>query len=135
MKFAAGTALFGQAAAHCTLLAQSPALEIFLLTFIDRWDQLNSNTVWEYVRESTNNNSPVTDLTSNDLRCNVGGANGTGVATASIAAGSTVTFSLDQAIYHVGECLSWPVQYLNHSQSSRADVLLYEQGSNHCCCL
>lgn len=80
-------------------------------------------------RENTSGNSPVTDLASNDLRCNTGknihlpgvesclpalqlatdlkpstitGATGSGVETTSVAAGSTVSFTLDIAVYHQG---------------------------------
>lgn len=42
------------------------------------------------------------DLTSDDLRCNVGGENGTGTATVSVLAGSTVAFTADVAVYHDG---------------------------------
>ncbi|KAG9121432.1 hypothetical protein FRC07_002615, partial [Ceratobasidium sp. 392] len=35
------------------------------------------------------NNSPVTDVTSNDIRCNVNGASGASTSTATVAAGST----------------------------------------------
>ncbi|KAG8816809.1 hypothetical protein FRC17_000172 [Serendipita sp. 399] len=59
-----------------------------------------TTTAFQYVRQSTNWNSPVTDVTSNDLRCNVGATTATG--TADVAAGSTVGFALDQAIYHPG---------------------------------
>ena len=48
------------------------------------------------------NNSPVTSLSSNDLRCNVGGTSGTGTTTVSVAAGSSITFTADQAVYHQG---------------------------------
>ncbi|QRV72243.1 glycoside hydrolase family 61 protein [Ceratobasidium sp. AG-Ba] len=48
------------------------------------------------------NNSPVTDVTSNDIRCNVGGTTGSGTATATVAAGSTVGFVLDNTVYHQG---------------------------------
>lgn len=67
---------------------------------------------------NTNYNSPITgtcliipyyipiltspDLTSNDLRCNQGGENGTGTATVSVAAGSSVGFTSDVAVYHDG---------------------------------
>ncbi|KAJ4375122.1 hypothetical protein N0V83_002206 [Neocucurbitaria cava] len=48
------------------------------------------------------NNSPVTSLSSNDLRCNVNGATGGSTTTVSVAAGSTVSFTADQAVYHQG---------------------------------
>jgi hypothetical protein len=51
---------------------------------------------YEYVRRNTNNNSPVLDLASNDLRCNVGGATGANTTTIEVAAGSPFTFTLDQ---------------------------------------
>jgi hypothetical protein len=48
------------------------------------------------------NNSPVTVLTDNALRCNVNGASGASTGTVSVAAGSTVSFTADQAVYHQG---------------------------------
>jgi len=60
------------------------------------------NAPYTYVRKNTNYNSPVTDLASNDLRCNVGGASGVNTSTVSVAAGSSVTFSSDIAVYHQG---------------------------------
>ncbi|CAE7148191.1 unnamed protein product, partial [Rhizoctonia solani] len=49
-----------------------------------------------YVRANTNTNSPVTDVTSADLRCNVGGlASGSSTSTATVAAGATVGFQAD----------------------------------------
>lgn len=44
----------------------------------------------------------MTDLSSKDLRCNVGGATGGSTGTVSVAAGSSVTFTADQAVYHQG---------------------------------
>ena len=57
---------------------------------------------YQNVRKNTNYNSPVTSLSSNDLRCNVGGASGSSTSTVSVAAGSTVTFTADTAVYHQG---------------------------------
>ncbi|KAG8713442.1 hypothetical protein FRC09_018700, partial [Ceratobasidium sp. 395] len=48
------------------------------------------------------NNSPVTDVTSNDIRCNVNGASGSSTTTVPVAAGSTVGFVLDNTVYHQG---------------------------------
>ncbi|KIN05614.1 glycoside hydrolase family 61 protein [Oidiodendron maius Zn] len=59
-------------------------------------------TPYQYVRQNTNYNSPVTDLTSNDLRCNVGGESGANTSTVSVAAGSSVSFTSDVAVYHDG---------------------------------
>ncbi|KAI0171050.1 glycosyl hydrolase family 61-domain-containing protein [Pestalotiopsis sp. NC0098] len=72
---------------------------------------------YEYVRRNTNNNSPVLDLASNDLRCNVGGATGANTSTVEVAAGSPFTFTLDQAVYHQG-----PVSlYMSKAPGAAAD--------------
>jgi hypothetical protein len=70
-----------------------------------RWTKLVANSVttndYQYVRLNTNYNSPVTDVTSNDIRCNTGTqANAAKTSTYSVAAGSTIGLALDQAIYH-----------------------------------
>ncbi|KAK4207923.1 glycosyl hydrolase family 61-domain-containing protein [Rhypophila decipiens] len=57
--------------------------------------------VWKYIRQHTNYNSPVTDLASNDLRCNLGAPVG-GTETVSVRAGDSITFSLDTPVYHQG---------------------------------
>jgi len=54
------------------------------------------------IRPNTNYNSPVTDLASNDLRCNVGGLDGSGTAIREVSAGSSLTFTSDVAVYHQG---------------------------------
>jgi len=56
---------------------------------------------YQYIRENTNYNSPVTDLNSTDLRCNVG-ANGSTTATVGVTAGSKFNFTADIAVYHDG---------------------------------
>lgn len=63
---------------------------------------------YEYVRRNTNNNSPVLDLASNDLRCNVGGATGANTTTIEVAAGSPFTFTLDQVCFLHGVSESSP---------------------------
>ncbi|RDL39050.1 Uncharacterized protein BP5553_03390 [Venustampulla echinocandica] len=60
------------------------------------------NPAFTYVRKNSNYNSPVTDLSSNDLRCNAGGESGSATETVSVAAGSSITFTLDTAVYHQG---------------------------------
>ncbi|KAK0628349.1 glycosyl hydrolase family 61-domain-containing protein [Bombardia bombarda] len=60
------------------------------------------NAVFKYIRQNTNYNSPVTDLTSNDLRCNVGGGSGASTETVAVKAGDSFTFTLDTAVYHQG---------------------------------
>lgn len=72
---------------------------------------------YQNVRKNTNNNSPVTDLASNDLRCNVGGGSGASTTTVSVAAGSSVTFTADQAVYHQG-----PVSFYLSKVSSAASA-------------
>ncbi|KDQ20797.1 glycoside hydrolase family 61 protein [Botryobasidium botryosum FD-172 SS1] len=57
---------------------------------------------YQYVRQNSNMNSPVTSVTSNDIRCNTGAGSGAGTQTATVAAGSTVGFQMDQAVYHAG---------------------------------
>lgn len=57
--------------------------------------------VFQYIRQNSNYNSPVTDLTSNDLRCNVG-ASGSGTETVTVKAGDSFVFSLDTPVYHQG---------------------------------
>ncbi|KAK7740595.1 hypothetical protein SLS62_011095 [Diatrype stigma] len=70
--------------------------------------------VWEHIREHTNGNSPVTDLASEDLRCNVGAA---ATETVAMAAGDAFSFTLDTAVYHQG-----PISmYLSKAPGSVAD--------------
>lgn len=58
---------------------------------------------YEYVRKNTNANSPVTDVTSDDLICNVGGLeSGSTTKTKEVAPGSEVGFALDSTIGHPG---------------------------------
>lgn len=74
-----------------------------------RWTSLIANNTktaeYYFVRRNTNHNSPVTDVSSTDIRCNTGGLSNTGTNTATITAGSTVGFALDQSIYHIGPIL------------------------------
>ncbi|OHF01499.1 cellulose-growth-specific protein [Colletotrichum orchidophilum] len=63
---------------------------------------------YTYVRRNTNYNSPVTDVLSRDIVCNAGGlSSGPATQTATVAAGSTVGFAMDQAIYHDGPVIVW----------------------------
>jgi hypothetical protein len=61
---------------------------------------------WKYVRRNSNpawlQNGPVTDLSSTDLRCNVGGQVSNGTETVTMKAGDQFTFTLDTAVYHSG---------------------------------
>jgi len=58
--------------------------------------------VYEHVRKNLNQNSPVTDLASYNLRCNVGCNTGGSTSTEAVAAGSPVTWSSDVKVYHQG---------------------------------
>ncbi|KAI1363732.1 glycoside hydrolase family 61 protein [Xylaria arbuscula] len=74
-------------------------------------------TAYEFVRHNTNMNSPVTDLSSNDMRCNVGGATAGSTKTLALNAGDSFTFSLDQPVYHQG-----PVSlYMSKAPSTSAN--------------
>ncbi|VBB79669.1 Putative Glycoside Hydrolase Family 61 [Podospora comata] len=58
--------------------------------------------VFEHIRKNNNHNSPVTSLSDNNLRCNVGGASGASTSVVNVKAGDSVTFYTDQAVYHQG---------------------------------
>ncbi|PVH76227.1 lytic polysaccharide monooxygenase [Cadophora sp. DSE1049] len=69
-----------------------------------------------YVRQNTNMNSPVTDVTSNDIRCNVLAPQaGATTKTYTVAAGSTVGFQMDQPAYHPGPALAYLQKVTNAS--------------------
>ncbi|CUA75408.1 putative endo-beta-1,4-glucanase D [Rhizoctonia solani] len=80
-----------------------------------------------YVRSNTNTNSPVTDVTSTDLRCNVGGlASGSSTSIAAVAAGSTVGFQADIGLIHPG-----PLQvYLGKAPSGQTAATWDGSGAN-----
>ncbi|KAF2715119.1 lytic polysaccharide monooxygenase [Pleomassaria siparia CBS 279.74] len=83
------------------------------------FQKLTANGVQGGVYQNVRNvpsNSPVTSLSSTDLRCNVGGTSSGSTTTVSVAAGSSVTFTADQAVYHQG-----PVSfYLTKVESATA---------------
>ena len=58
--------------------------------------------VYEHIRKNSNYNSPVTSLSSNDLRCNVGGNSGSSTSVLDVKAGESFTFISDTAVYHQG---------------------------------
>ncbi|KII94695.1 glycoside hydrolase family 61 protein [Plicaturopsis crispa FD-325 SS-3] len=66
--------------------------------WIDGADQGLNN----YIRVPPSNN-PVTDVTSTDLTCNVNGLSGAGVSTATIPAGTNITFEWHQHAERTGE--------------------------------
>jgi len=74
------------------------------------WPQLivggTNTSSWQYVRETNNwqNLNPLTDVSSTDVRCYTSGESGT-ASTMSVAAGSTVGFTVDgnpSNLYHPG---------------------------------
>lgn len=66
------------------------------------WNTVNGGSAYQYFRTNTNYNSPVTDTSSNDIRCNVGASTGGSTGTLTVAAGGKVTLGLDIAVYHQG---------------------------------
>jgi hypothetical protein len=64
--------------------------------------QKNTQLTRFSVRQHTNGNSPVTDLTSTDLRCNKDALDGSSTGTIDVNAGDEVSFQLDTAVYHQG---------------------------------
>jgi len=60
-----------------------------------------ANPAMDYIRV-VHNNSPVLSLTSTDLRCNVGNTVAGNTTTVSVKAGSSVSFTADQTVYHQG---------------------------------
>lgn len=59
------------------------------------------HAVYQYIRKNNNDNHPVTDLASNDLRCNEG-ASGVGTDTVTVKAGDSFSFTTDTPVYHQG---------------------------------
>ncbi|RFU29943.1 lytic polysaccharide monooxygenase, partial [Scytalidium lignicola] len=66
-----------------------------------------TTTPWEYVRQWVGyyTYDPVTDVTSDDIRCNVDPAFASG--TLSVTAGSVLGFTVDPDIYHPGPLLAY----------------------------
>jgi hypothetical protein len=64
---------------------------------------------WQYVRQWTNYYAytPVQDVTSLDIRCNVNGTKAFAPSTLSVAAGSSLGFTVDPDIYHAGPALAY----------------------------
>ncbi|KAF2245769.1 lytic polysaccharide monooxygenase [Trematosphaeria pertusa] len=57
---------------------------------------------YTYIRRTSNSNSPVTDVSSTDMRCNVGGASGNGTETYEVAAGDQIGFVINAEFGHPG---------------------------------
>lgn len=86
------------------------------------YDRLIHNGVivgdyYTYIRRTSNANSPVTDITSKDMRCNVGGSSGKDTKTHTIAAGDKIGFMVDTEFGHPG-----PQQvYISKAPSAATD--------------
>jgi len=82
--------------------------------------------LWKYIRRNTNpawlQNGPVTDLSSKDLRCNVGGEVSNGTETITMKAGDQFTFTLDTAVYHIGPTSMYVTMCLDNSDNIRSSV-------------
>lgn len=57
---------------------------------------------YTYIRRTTNSNSPITDLSSPDMRCNAGGASGKSTQTYTINAGDEIGFMVNTNFGHPG---------------------------------
>ncbi|KDN34817.1 hypothetical protein RSAG8_12115, partial [Rhizoctonia solani AG-8 WAC10335] len=79
-------------------------------------------------------NSPVEDVSSPSMRCNVGGASGNGTTTTTFSAGSTVGFVLDNTIYHPGPLAVYmgkaPTTAASWDGSGANWFKIYEMGAN-----
>lgn len=65
----------------------------------------NVTSAYEYVRQTTNSNSPVTDVTSDDFVCNVGGLDAdimSKTSTYTVQPGDSVGFTINANIGHPG---------------------------------
>ncbi|KAG9219366.1 hypothetical protein CCMSSC00406_0001776 [Pleurotus cornucopiae] len=77
---------------------------------------------YQYVRQNTNINSPVTDVSSLDFRCNAGAlASGPSTSTATVSAGSTIGFALDASIGHPGPLYVYMAKAPNGVEASNWD--------------
>lgn len=68
-----------------------------------------STPEWKYVRQWTNyqSNGPVTDVSTVDIRCNVGGAAKQASGIQTVSAGSKVGFTASPNIYHPGPLMAY----------------------------
>ena len=66
-----------------------------------------TTTPWQYVRQWTGyyTYSPVQSVSTNDIRCNVGGSTASASGILPVAAGSSISFTADPNIYHPGPAL------------------------------
>ncbi|KAK6362928.1 hypothetical protein TWF730_000379 [Orbilia blumenaviensis] len=91
---------------------------------------VNGGPAYQYFRTNTNYNSPVVDVSSNDMRCNVGAGTGGSTQTLTVSAGSRITLGLDTAVYHNGPILFYLGRASGSAQSwdgSGANWFKFEQ--------
>ncbi|KIY65638.1 lytic polysaccharide monooxygenase [Cylindrobasidium torrendii FP15055 ss-10] len=83
------------------LITTAFAIPLLAQSVVDIWTTLTTGSGQSKaaVRQPINN-SPVEDVTSNNIRCNV--SPGAATETVSVAAGSSIGFILDNTIYHQG---------------------------------
>jgi len=82
---------------------------------------------YQYVRQNSNMNSPVTDVKSTDFTCNAGARTGSNTQTYAVTAGSTVGFQLDQQVFHPGPY----IVYLGQAPSSVTNLNTWDgSGAN-----
>lgn len=70
----------------------------------------NVTNAYEYIRQTNNSNSPITDITSTDMRCNSGGilaATMAKTSTYTVAPGDNVGMTINAAISHPGPLSVW----------------------------
>ncbi|KAF3761585.1 family 61 glycoside hydrolase [Cryphonectria parasitica EP155] len=70
----------------------------------------NITSPYEYVRQTNNSNSPITDITSTNMICNSGGLLASTMAqtsTYTVAPGDNVGFTVDVSISHPGPLSVW----------------------------
>lgn len=70
----------------------------------------NVTGAYEYIRQTNNSNSPITDITSTDMRCNSGGllaATMAQTSTYTVAPGDNVGMTIDNSISHPGPLSVW----------------------------
>ncbi|KAF2004779.1 lytic polysaccharide monooxygenase, partial [Amniculicola lignicola CBS 123094] len=72
---------------------------------------------YTYIRKTDNSNSPITDITSTNMRCNSGGASGNTTETYAVSTGDEVGFMINSNFGHPG-----PQQvYLSKAPSTAAE--------------
>lgn len=72
---------------------------------------------YTYIRRTSNSNSPITDISSTDMRCNAGGGSGKSTQTYTVKAGDEIGFMINTEFGHPG-----PQQvYISKAPNAAAD--------------